>query len=217
MLIRSTLRALFLIRKGVIGGLDEASAGNDPFKLFDRWFEDAARSGLLLPEAMTLSTATSDGRPSARLVLMKSGGPDGFVFFTNYESRKARELESNPYAALTFHWPILQRQVRIEGRAERTSDAESDAYFRTREAGSQLGAWASAQSSELNSRAQLEAQVALRREEFGEGAIPRPQFWGGYRLVPGRIEFWQGRLNRLHDRFEFTGEGGTWTRRRLSP
>lgn len=217
MSVRSTLRALFIIRKGVIGGLDEATAGGDPLALFDRWFREAERSGLLLPEAMTLSTATPDGRPSGRLVLLKSVDPTGFVFFTNYESSKARDLESNPYAALTFHWPILQRQVRVEGRVERTSDAESDAYFATRAKGSQLGAWASAQSSELRDRSELESRLAARREEFGSGVIPRPTFWGGYRLAPGRIEFWQGRLNRLHDRFEFTKDGQSWSRRRLSP
>lgn len=217
MLVRSTLRALFLIRKGVIGGLDEDSAGSDPLVLFDRWFEDATRSGLLLPEAMTLSTVSPNGRPSARLVLMKPVDSGRFVFFTNYESRKASDLENNPNAALTFHWPILQRQVRVEGRVERTSDVESDAYFATRAAGSQLGAWASAQSSELRDRTELEGRLAARREEFGDGEIPRPPFWGGYRLAPRTIEFWQGRLNRLHDRIEFTSDGQSWSRRRLSP
>jgi len=217
MSVRSTLRALFLIRKGVIGGLDENSAGADPLVLFDQWFGDAARSGLLLPEAMTLSTATSEGRPSGRLVLLKSVDPDGFVFFTNYESRKAHDLDSNPYAALTFHWPVLQRQVRVEGRVERTSDSESDTYFSTRDRGSQLGAWASEQSSELANRSGLEQQMAMRREEFTEGVIPRPPFWGGYRLSPDRIEFWQGRLSRLHDRIEFRRDGEFWSKRRLSP
>ncbi|TFG65609.1 MAG: pyridoxamine 5'-phosphate oxidase, partial [Gemmatimonadales bacterium] len=133
-------------------GLSEASAGSDPIVLFGRWFEDASRSGLLLPEAMTLSTATPEGLPSARLVLMKSFGDDGIVFFTNYESRKAQELEANPQAALTFYWPVLQRQVRIEGRVSRTSESESEAYFRTRPRGSQLGAWASTQSAALADR-----------------------------------------------------------------
>jgi pyridoxamine 5'-phosphate oxidase len=217
MLVRSTLRALFLIRKGVIGGLDEATAGADPLTLFDQWFKEADRSGLLLPEAMTLSTATPDGRPSGRLVLLKSVDASGFVFYTNYESRKSRDLESNPHAALTFHWPILQRQVRVEGQVGRTSDEESDAYFSTRDAGSQLGAWASEQSHELRERSELESRWVARREEFGSGNIPRPPFWGGYRLAPTRIEFWQGRLNRLHDRFEFMKEGQSWSRRRLSP
>lgn len=217
MSVRSTLRALFLVRKGVIGGLDEAAAGSDPLVLFDEWFSDAARSGLLLPEAMTLSTVSANGRPSGRQVLMKSVDQSGFVFFTNYESRKARELEHNPNAALTFHWPVLQRQVRIEGPVERTSDAESDAYFATRSPGSQLGAWASAQSSELADRSELEKRMASRREEFAGDQIPRPPFWGGYRLTPRKIEFWQGRMDRLHDRFEFTHDGVSWSRKRLSP
>lgn len=217
MSVRSTLRALFLIRKGVIGGLDEASAGDDPLLLFDQWFREAARAGLLLPEAVTLSTVSPSGKPSGRLVLMKSVDSRGFVFFTNYESRKARDLENNPNAALTFHWPVLHRQVRVEGRVERTSEPESDAYFATRPPGSQLGAWASEQSSELRDRDELERRVAARREEFADGAIPRPPFWGGYRLAPRMIEFWQGRVDRLHDRFEFTRDGQSWSRRRLSP
>jgi pyridoxamine 5'-phosphate oxidase len=217
MSLRSTLRALFLIRKGVIGGLDEASAGDDPLLLFDQWFREAARSGLLLPEATTLSTVSPNGKPSGRLVLMKSVDSRGFVFFTNYGSRKARDLEENPNAALTFHWPVLQRQVRVEGRVERTSEAESDEYFASRPPGSQLGAWASEQSSELRSRNDLEGRVEARREEFSDGSIPRPPFWGGYRLAPRMIEFWQGRADRLHDRFEFTNDGRSWTRRRLSP
>jgi pyridoxamine 5'-phosphate oxidase len=217
MSMRSTLRALFLVRKGVIGGLAEDSAGTDPFALFDTWFEDASRSGLLLPESVTLSTATPDGRPSARLVLLKSFGEHGFVFFTNYGSRKGRELDVNPHAALTAHWPILQRQVRIEGSVTRTSEAESEAYFRTRARGSQLGAWASAQSEEVADRAELEARMAARKSEFEGRDVPLPPYWGGYRLDPARIEFWQGRLNRLHDRLEFERDGQTWRRRRLSP
>ena len=217
MSIRATLRALFLVRKGAIGGLAEDLAGADPFALFDRWFEDASRSGLLLPEAVTLSTATTDGRPSARLVLLKAFGESGFVFFTNYESRKGRELDSNPYAALTAHWPVLQRQVRIEGSVSRTSQSESEAYFRTRDRGSQLGAWASVQSDEIENRDTLEARMAARRAEFEGRDVPLPPFWGGYRLDPVRIEFWQGRLNRLHDRLEYVRDGHAWRRRRLSP
>lgn len=213
----STLRALFLVRKGVMGGLAEDSAGRDPLALFSRWFEDASRSGILLPESVTLSTATPEGRPSARLVLLKSFGEDGFVFFTNYESRKARELEANPQAALTAFWPVLQRQVRIEGTVSRTSQAESEAYFRTRARGSQLGAWASAQSDELENRAELEANMKARRTEFEGRDVPLPAFWGGYRLHPERIEFWQGRLNRLHDRLEYERQGQAWHLRRLSP
>ncbi len=217
MLIRSTLRALFLVRKGVIGGLSEASAGADPIALFGRWFEDASRSGLLLPEAMTLSTATLEGRPSSRLVLMKSVGDDGFVFFTNYESRKAQDLEANPQAALTFHWPVLHRQIRIEGHVTRTSESESKAYFRTRQRGSQLGAWASVQTAEIDDREALVAAMAARRNEFQGRDVPLPPFWGGYRLHAERIEFWQGRSDRLHDRLEYVRDGQAWNLRRLSP
>ncbi len=217
MLIRSTLRALFIIRKGVIGGLSEASAGPDPMALFGRWFEDASRSGLLLPEAMNLATATPDGRPSSRLVLMKSFGNDGFVFFTNYESRKAQDLEANPQAALTFHWPVLHRQIRIDGRVTRTSISESEAYFRTRARGSQLGAWASVQSAEIEDRESLVAAMEARRDEFDGREVPLPPFWGGYRLRAERIEFWQGRSDRLHDRLEYVREDEAWNLRRLSP
>jgi pyridoxamine 5'-phosphate oxidase len=217
MSIRSTLRALLLVRKGTLGGLSEESAGPDPVALFGHWFADASRAGLLLPEAMTLSTASPEGMPSARLVLMKSFGDDGFVFFTNYESRKARDLEANPQASLTFYWRILQRQVRIEGRVSRTSESESEAYFRTRARGSQLGAWASIQSSPLDDRDELVARMKARRAEFHGRDVPLPPFWGGYRLHVERIEFWQGRLDRLHDRLEYVRDGQSWTMRRLSP
>jgi len=217
MSIRSTLRALLLVRKGTLGGLSEESAGPDPVALFGHWFEDASRAGLLLPEAMNLATVNSEGMPSARLVLMKSFGDDGFVFYTNYESRKARDLEANPQAALTFHWRILQRQVRVEGRVSRTSESESEAYFRTRARGSQLGAWASVQSSPLADRDELVARMKARRAEFHGRDIPLPPFWGGYRLHVERFEFWQGRLDRLHDRLEYVRDGQSWTMRRLSP
>lgn len=217
MSIRSTLRALLLVRKGTLAGLSEESAGRDPVVLFGRWFEDASRAGLVLPEAMTLSTATTEGRPSSRLVLMKSFGDDGFVFFTNYESRKAQELEANPQAALNFHWPALLRQVRIEGHVSRTSEAESAAYFSTRPRGSQLGAWASVQSSTIKDRNELVARMESRRSEFRGREVPLPPFWGGYCLRFDRIEFWQGRLDRLHDRLEFIRNGPDWTCHRLSP
>ncbi|TFG66507.1 MAG: pyridoxamine 5'-phosphate oxidase, partial [Gemmatimonadales bacterium] len=155
--------------------------------------------------------------PSARLVLMKSFGDDGIVFFTNYESRKSQQLEANPQAALTFYWPRLQRQVRIEGRVARTSESESEAYFRTRPRGSQLGAWASTQSAALADRDELVARMEARRAEFKGRDVPLPPFWGGFRLQCDRIEFWQGRLNRLHDRLDYVREGQDWTCRRLSP
>jgi pyridoxamine 5'-phosphate oxidase len=200
--------------------LTEAAAGPDPIRFFARWFDEAAETGGPLPEAMSLATATPDGRPSARMVLLKGFGPDGFVFFTNFDSRKAAELTSNPYAALLFHWPALERQVRIEGPVSRTADSEADDYFETRPRGSRLGAWASPQSRRIASRAELEAEVRRRTEEFGAGDIPRPPFWGGYRVAPERMEFWQGRRDRLHDRLVYTREPGTdggWNLFRLAP
>lgn len=200
--------------------LTEAYAGHDPIQFFARWFDEAAETGAPLPEAMTLATATPDGRPSARMVLLKGFGPRGFVFFTNFDSRKAAELTTNPRAALLFHWPALERQVRIEGAVARTLDSEADDYFDTRPRGSRIGAWASPQSRVIDSRASLEAEVRRRTEEFGVGDIPRPPFWGGYRVAPERIEFWQGRRDRLHDRLLYVHEGGAdreWTVSRLAP
>ena len=199
--------------------LTEAAAGDDPFALFGRWYRDAEAAGLYLHEAMTLATATPDGLPSARMVLLKGHGPDGFVFFTNYQSRKAAELESNHRAALVFHWATLHRQVRVSGAVERTTPDESEAYFRTRPRGSRIAAWASNQSSAIRNRDEIEERFRLKEEEFAAGDVPLPPFWGGYRLTPARIEFWQGRVNRMHDRLEFTRESAdaAWTVRRLSP
>jgi pyridoxamine 5'-phosphate oxidase len=190
----------------------------DPIALAQRWYGDAQASGIQQADAMTLATATPDGRPSARAVLLKGIDARGFAFFTNYESRKARELDANPYAALVLLWVPLQRQVRMTGRVERLSDEESDAYFATRPRGSQLGAWASAQSRPLPDRAELEDRLAALDERYGGGTVPRPSHWGGYLVEPDEIEFWQGRANRLHDRFAYvrTPDGG-WTRRRLAP
>jgi len=214
----STFRAFFTAGKGVFVGLSEESAGSDPLALFHRWFQEAIRSGVYLPESMALGTATPDGKPSARLVLLKGHDERGFVFFGNYESRKAVELEANPEATLVFHWAILQRQVRLEGTVERISQQESEAYFRTRPRGSQIGAWASDQSRPLASREELEERERQYKREFKGREIPLPPFWGGYRLKPRSVEFWQGRANRLHDRMKFTrAEGGTWERQRLYP
>ena len=198
--------------------LDEASAAADPIEQFSRWFEEARASGVVEPNAMTLATVDPTGRPSVRVVLLKGLGEDGFVFFTDRRSRKGRELEANPAAALVFWWPELERQVRVSGTCVRHDDTGSDAYFASRPRGSQLGAWASEQSSELASRAELEARLEAATVRFGDGAIPRPPHWGGYRLVPDELEFWQGRPNRLHDRIVFTRtpEPG-WRRARLSP
>jgi pyridoxamine 5'-phosphate oxidase len=190
----------------------------DPIALAQRWFADAQASGVEQADAMTLATATPDGRPSARAVLLKGIDARGFAFFTNYESRKGRELDANPYAALVLLWVPLQRQLRAAGRVERLSDEESDAYFATRPRGSQLGAWASAQSRALPDRAELEERWATLDERYGGGTVPRPPHWGGYRIDPGEIEVWQGRANRLHDRFAYVRTPGDgWTRERLSP
>jgi pyridoxamine 5'-phosphate oxidase len=217
MSLRSRLRALLTMGQGVARGLPDMDAGQDPIALFGRWFDAARRSGLLLPEAMCLATATRDGMPSARMMLLKGADERGFVFFTNYESRKGEELAANARAALVFHWAVLQRQVRVEGTVQRLSVDESHAYFRTRARGSRIGAWASAQSRPLAARAELGTRVREAERRFGDGDIPLPPFWGGFRLLPERIEFWQGRANRLHDRLVFERTDGGWATQRLYP
>ncbi|AOJ38881.1 pyridoxamine 5'-phosphate oxidase [Burkholderia sp. AU33423] len=199
--------------------LDEADVAHDPFAQFDRWFKEALAAKLPEPNTMTLATVGADGRPSARIVLIKGVDERGFVFFTNYESRKGRDLAAHPQAALLFYWIELERQVRIEGRIEKTSAEESDRYFASRPLGSRIGAWASAQSAVIDSRATLEAQEKAVSERYGDNP-PRPPHWGGYRLVPDSIEFWQGRPSRLHDRLLYTRDAGTstgWSISRLSP
>ena len=200
------------------GAFDADSADPDPIRQFQAWYREAAATPMREPTAMTLATATPDGRPSARIVLLKAVDDRGFVFFTNYQSRKGGELEHNPWAALVFHWPDLVRQVRVEGRVAKVSDEESDAYFKTRPRGSQLGAWASEQSRAIKSRADLERRVQAVEATYEDREIPRPPHWGGLRLVPVAIEFWQGRLDRLHDRVLYSrADDGGWTRERLSP
>ena len=198
------------------GALDRADLPADPFALFDAWFEAARASGTPEPNAMTLSTVSAEGAPSARVVLLK-GVDRGFVFYTNRESRKGRELDAAGVAALTFWWPPLERQVRIEGTAERIADAASDAYFQSRPRGSRLGAWASPQSEAIPDRSVLDARLAEATERFADGDVERPPFWGGYRVVPSAVEFWQGRPSRLHDRFLYRREGDAWTVGRLAP
>ncbi|HEF4743694.1 TPA: pyridoxamine 5'-phosphate oxidase [Burkholderia multivorans] len=199
--------------------LDEADAAPDPFAQFDRWFNEALAAKLPEPNTMTLATVGADGRPSARIVLVKGVDERGFVFFTNYESRKGRDLAAHPYAALLFYWIELERQVRIEGRVEKTSADESDRYFASRPIGSRIGAWASEQSAVIDSRATLEAREKAFSERYGDDP-PRPPHWGGYRVVPDTLEFWQGRPSRLHDRLVYTRDAAAphgWTISRLSP
>jgi pyridoxamine 5'-phosphate oxidase len=213
----SRIRTLFALGKGVVLGLSESTAGHDPIALFGRWFADAKRSGARLPDAMTLATCTTNGLPSARMMLLKGFDARGFVFYTNYESRKGEELSQNPNAALVFHWSALERQVRVEGTVEKIPTEESTTYFQTRPRGSRLGAWASAQSSVLDDRLDLEAQFREYKRKFGDGDVPLPPFWGGFRLDPHRIEFWQGRMDRLHDRLCFTRDAPGWKVTRLYP
>ena len=199
--------------------LDETTVAPDPIRQFAVWYDEAVAAGVPEPEAMTLATATPAGRPSARVVLLRGFDARGFCFYTNYGSHKGRELTANPHAALTFHWPDLERQIRIEGRVEQTTAAESDEYFRTRPSTSRIGAWSSPQSEVISDRGSLEALFArFRADHPDDSAIPRPPNWGGFRVVPERIEFWQGRPSRLHDRLRFRRDAdGAWILERLAP
>ena len=197
-------------------GLDEADLLGDPLEQFRRWFDEARSAGLMEPNAMALATVDAAGQPAARTVLLKGLDARGLTFFTNLESRKARALAANPKASLLFWWPPQARQVRFEGEIERVEDGEADAYFASRPRGSQIGAWASAQSRVVAGRAALEAAEREIAARFPT-EVPRPPFWGGYRLVPACVEFWQGRLNRLHDRLRYTRRGQGWTTERLAP
>ena len=190
---------------------------SDPFQLFDEWFAEAQASEPNDPSAMALATAGSDGQPHVRMVLLKAHGPDGFVFYTNQESAKADELRENPRAALLFHWKSLRRQVRVEGEIEDVSGAEADAYFATRGRDSQLGAWASDQSRPLDSRATFEQRFEDMKRRFDGRDVPRPAHWGGYRVIPARMEFWSDRPHRLHERRLFTRAGDGWTEGLLYP
>jgi pyridoxamine 5'-phosphate oxidase len=196
--------------------LDDGTAGNEPLALFEKWFAQAVKAKVPEPNAMTLATVGADGRPSTRIVLVKSYDGSGIVFFTNYLSRKGHELEGHPQAAVQFHWVELEKVVRIEGLVERTSDAESDAYFATRPLDSRIGAWASPQSQVIANRGVLLANAARTSATYGLNP-PRPPHWGGYRLVPDTWEFWAGRKSRLHDRIRFRLVDGRWVKERLAP
>ena len=217
MSLKSSIKTVVTLGKGVAGGMPPADARRDPSELFQSLYAAAEESGILHPEAMALATADAEGRPSVRMVLLKQADEAGFVFFTNYESRKAGELDANPRAALCFHWAVHERQVRVTGAVERISEDESFEYFRTRGRGSRLGAWASMQSRPLDDRETLEARVREMKERFEGGDVPLPPYWGGYRLLPDSIEFWQGRADRLHDRLVFERQTDGWATKRLYP
>ena len=197
--------------------LVEADVLRDPLAQFAIWLADAKAIGMIEPTAMTLATVDTDGRPSARVVLMRGLKDGALRFFTNYESRKGEQLAANPFAAATFWWDQLERSVRFEGRIEKLDVAASTEYFHTRPRGSQIGAWTSAQSQVVDSRATLDARLAVHQQQYAEGEIPLPPFWGGYALLPDRVEFWQGRDNRLHDRLRFRLVDGAWVIERLEP
>lgn len=201
----------------ILAALDEDVAGTDPIFFFRKWFAEAETAEITEINAMTLATADSSGRPHARIVLLKGLDEHGFVFFTNYDSAKGMEIHANPQAALVFFWKELERQVRIEGIIEKVSANDSDTYFHSRPKGSRLGAWSSPQSSVISERNILDLNYAKYEKEYSDIDIPRPPHWGGYRVVADKIEFWQGRASRMHDRILFSKEGNSWSRSRLAP
>jgi pyridoxamine 5'-phosphate oxidase len=201
-----------------LAGLKETDLAKDPFRQFDKWFQEAEAAKIAEPNAMTLATAARDGRPSARTVLLKAVDGRGFVFYSNFESRKGRDLDANPFATLVFPWIALERQVIVSGPVVKTSREEAEAYFHSRPLASQLGAWASSQSTIISGRAPLEESMKTVEKKYAGRPVPLPPFWGGYRLAPETVEFWQGRRSRLHDRLRYRRESdGSWTVERLSP
>ena len=198
-------------------GLSENDVSADPFVQFHTWFAEAGAAHVPEPNAMTVATATADGKPSARIVLLKGFDERGFVFYTNYNGSKGHQLTANPWAALLFFWPELERQIRIEGRVDQVSPEESDAYFRSRPRASRLGTWASPQSQVIADRDVLDQHMQALEAQYPDDAVPRPPYWGGYRVVPQQIEFWQGRPSRLHDRLHYRLDHGVWLIERLAP
>jgi len=212
------IRCLLTFGQGIALPLSELSGNAKPLPLFEQWFNDAKKSGILLPESMSVSSCTKDGQPSSRMVLLKEFNEDGFVFYTNYGSKKSHELEDNVKVALLFHWNVLQRQIRIEGTVSKVSSEQSANYFHSRDRGSQIGAWASKQSQKLTHDDELKERDAHFKNKFSnENEIPLPKFWGGWQVKPHYIEFWQGRASRLHDRVCFEKENEQWQKFKLHP
>lgn len=215
--IKDPKKAIAMIRREYEGTpLTKKKVDSNPFEQFSKWFDDAVEHVSVDANAMTLTTVNKKGQPSSRTVLLKEFDESGFVFYTNYKSRKGTHIQNNPHVSATFYWADLMRQIHIEGQVQKVPEAQSDAYFKSRPVASQLGAWASTQSEEVESREALKNKMKEYEKKFGDD-IPRPPHWGGFQIVPNRIEFWQGRLNRLHDRICYSLDGGEWVIKRLSP